>query len=400
LRDAVRFVGGPDHRITVTFDFDHPPARRGTDSQKWQKYAGRDVLPLWVADMDFTSPPAVIEALHRRIDHGVFGYSRPVKSTVDAVVDALDARYGWRIEPAWIVWLPGLVVGLNVAAQAFAQPGEQVLSCTPVYPPFLTAPKNSGRETLTVPLTLNSAERRWEMDFDALERAITPRTRIFLLCNPHNPVARAWRREELIRLADFCLRHQLVLQSDEIHCDLILDPSLPHTPTASLGFEIAARTVTFMAPSKTYNLPGMGTSIAIISDPKLRAQFVRATAGIVAEVTALGYTACEAAYRDSEPWRQALLAYLRGNRDFLQLFLARELPGVRLEAPLEATYLAWLNVEALGLAEPVAYFEKHGVGLSDGVFFGAPKGKYVRLNFGCPRATLEEALRRMKTAVG
>ncbi len=395
----MRFVGGPINPRTVTFDFDHPPARRGTDSQKWQKYAGRDVLPLWVADMDFTSPPAVIEALHRRIDHGVFGYSRPVKSTVDAVVDALDARYGWRIEPAWIVWLPGLVVGLNVAAQAFAQPGEQVLSCTPVYPPFLTAPKNSGRETLTVPLTLNSAERRWEIDFDDLERAVTPRTKIFLLCNPHNPVSRVWRREELVRLADFCLRHQLVLQSDEIHCDLILDPSLPHTPTASLGFEIAARTVTFMAPSKTYNLPGMGTSIAIISDPKLRAQFVRATAGIVAEVTALGYTACEAAYRDSEPWRQALLAYLRGNRDLLQLFLARELPGVLLEAPLEATYLAWLNVEALGLAEPVAHFEKHGVGLSDGVFFGAPKGKYVRLNFGCPRATLEEALRRMKAAV-
>jgi len=335
----VRFVGGPINPRTVTFDFDHPPARRGTDSQKWQKYAGRDVLPLWVADMDFTSPPAVIEALHRRVDHGVFGYSRPVKSTVDAVVDALDARYGWRIEPAWIVWLPGLVVGLNVAAQAFAQPGEQVLSCTPVYPPFLTAPKNSGRETLAVPLALNSAERRWEIDFDALERTVTPRTKIFLLCNPHNPVARVWRREELVRLADFCLRHQLVLQSDEIHCDLILDPSLPHTPTASLGFEIAARTVTFMAPSKTYNLPGMGTSIAIISDPKLRAQFVRATPGIVAEVTALGYTACEAAYRDSEPWRQALLAYLRGNRDLLQLFLTRELPGVRLEAPLEATYL-------------------------------------------------------------
>jgi cystathionine beta-lyase len=383
----------------VTFDFDHIPDRRGTDSQKWQKYAGRDVLPLWVADMDFPAPPAVIEALRHRLDHGVFGYARPVKSTVDAFVEALAARYGWHIEPEWLVWLPGLVVGLNVAVQAFAQPGEQVLSCTPVYPPFLTTPKNSGRETLPVPLALNRTADRWEIDFDAMERAVTPRTKVFLLCHPHNPVARVWRRDELVRLGEFCLRHKIIIQSDEIHCDLILEPGLPHVPTALLGSEIAASTVTFMAPSKTYNLPGLGTSIAIISDPKLRAQFVRATAGIVAEVTSLGYSACEAAYRDSEPWRQALLAYLRGNRDFLKSFLARELPGVRLEAPLEATYLAWLNVETLGLADPIAHFEKHGIGLSDGAFFGAPKGKYVRLNFGCPRATLEEALRRMKAAV-
>jgi len=383
----------------VNFDFDHVPDRRGTDSQKWQKYADRDVLPLWVADMDFQAPPAVLEALHRRVDHGVFGYARPVKSTVAAFVDALATRYGWNIDPSWLVWLPGIVVGLNVAVQAFAQPGEQVMSCTPVYPPFLTAPKNSGRETLAVPLALSRAEGRWEIDFDALERAVTPRTKIFLLCQPHNPVARVWRRDELVRIGEFCLRHKIILQSDEIHCDLILDPGLPHVPTALLGPEIAANTVTFMAPSKTYNLPGLGTSIAIISDPKLRAQYVRATAGIVAEVNALGYAACEAAYRDSEPWRQALLAYLRGNRDFLKSFLGRELPGVRLEAPLEATYLAWLNVEALGLADPVAHFEKHGIGLSDGAFFGAPKGQYVRLNFGCPRATLEEALRRMKSAV-
>lgn len=400
LRGAVRFVGGLNQSAsTVTFDFDHPPDRRGTDSQKWQKYAGREVLPLWVADMDFTSPPAVLEALRRRVDHGVFGYARPVKSTVDAVVEAMAARYGWRIEPDWIVWLPGLVVGLNVAVQAFAEQGDQVLSCTPVYPPFLTAPKNSGRETLAVPLALNTAERRWEIDFDALERAVSPRTKVFLFCHPHNPVARVWRREELVRLADFCLRHDIVLQSDEIHCDLVLDPSLAHVPTASLGPEIAARTVTFMAPSKTYNLPGLGTSFAIISDPGLRAQFVRATAGIVAEVNALGYAACEAAYRDSEPWRQALLAYLRGNRDFLADFVARGLPGVRLEAPIEATYLAWLNVEALGLADPAAHFEKHGAGLSDGFFFGAPRGKYVRFNFGCPRATLAEALQRMQAAL-
>jgi cystathionine beta-lyase len=190
-----------------------------------------------------------------------------------------------------------------------------------------------------------------------------------------------------------------VLCSDEIHCDLILEPSLPHIPTALLSPEIAARTITLMAPSKTYNMPGLGTSLAIIPDAMRRARFVRATAGIVAEVTCLGFAACEAAYRHSEPWRQALLAYLRGNRDYLLHTIARELPGVRVEAPVEATYLLWLDVSALGLEQPAAHFEKFGVGLNDGAMFGAPKGSHVRLNFGCPRSTLEEALRRIKSAL-
>ncbi|MBS0630785.1 MAG: PatB family C-S lyase [Verrucomicrobia bacterium] len=381
----------------MTFDFDTVPQRLGTDSQKWQKYAGRDILPLWVADMDFKSSPAIIDAVRRRVDDGIFGYARPVKSTVDAVVDAMARNYGWTIDPAWIVWLPGLVVGLNVTSQAFAQPGDEVLSLSPVYPPFMSAPKNSGRASVTVPFVLQDGA--WTIDWAALERAVTPRTKLFFLCNPHNPLARVWRREELVRLAEFCLKHNLILCSDEIHCDLILDPKLPHIPTGTLGAEIAQRTITLMAPSKTYNVPGLGTSIAIIPDATLRAQFVRATTGIVAEVNILGFTACEAAYRDSEPWRQALLAYLRGNRDYLLDFVARELPGVKVAAPIEATYLAWLDVSALGLADPIAHFEKHGVGLSDGAFFGAPKGSHVRINFGCPRTTLTEALRRMKLAL-
>ncbi len=381
------------------FDFDTVPSRLGTDSQKWQKYANRDVLPLWVADMDFRSPPAIIDALQRRVADGIFGYARPVKSTVDAAVNALASRYGWSIDPTWIVWLPGLVCGLNVTAQAFAAPGEEVLCLTPVYPPFITAPKNSGRVSVTVPFILNSTAARWEIDWDALERAVTPRTKLFFLCNPHNPIARVFRRDELVRIADFCARHDLLLCSDEIHCDLILDSALPHLPTAMVAPDHAARTITLMAPSKTYNVPGLGTSFAIIPDSALRARFVRATAGIVAEVTCLGFTACEAAYRDSEPWRQALLATLRSNRDHLFATLEKSLPGVRIEAPIEATYLAWLNVADLGLADPIGHFESHGVGLSDGAFFGAPRSDYVRLNFGCPRATLDEALRRMAAAV-
>ncbi len=383
----------------MSFDFDQPPAREGTDSQKWQKYAGRDVLPMWVADMDFTVPPAIVEALHRRVDHGIFGYARPVKSTVDAVVDMFRERHGWTIDPAWIVWLPGLVVGLNVTAQAFAEPGEEVITLTPVYPPFMTGPRNSGRVTVNVPFAHNAAAQRWEIDWEALEKAVTPRTKLFFLCNPHNPIARVWRRDELERLGEFCMRHNLVLCSDEIHCDLILDPALTHIATGSLGGEIARKTITLTAPSKTFNVPGLGTSLAVVPDAALRARFVRATAGIVAEVTALGFAACEAAYRDGEPWRRELLDYLRGNRDLIVEFAARELPGVKIEAPIEATYLAWLNVAALNLADPVAHFEAHGVGLSDGAFFASPRGRHVRLNFGCTRAMLREALQRMKRGV-
>jgi cysteine-S-conjugate beta-lyase len=380
----------------MNFNFDTPTNRVGTDSQKWQKYAGRDVLPMWVADMDFKSSPAILAALHERVEHGIYGYARPTKATMDVMVAAMDSRYGWSIDPAWIVWLPGLVCGLNVTAQAFAEPGDEVLTLAPIYPPFISAPKNSARVSVSVDLQLKDG--RWDIDWDALKAAVTPRTKLFLLCNPHNPVARVWRREELTRMGEFCVHHNLVLCSDEIHCDLILD-DLPHIPTALLGEEIARRSITLMAPSKTYNVPGLGTSFAIIPDVGLRAKFVRATAGIVAEVNALGFTACEAAYRDSEPWRQGLLAYLRGNRDLLLDFVARELPGVTIEAPIEATYLAWLNVRELGLKDPIAHFEAHGVGLSDGAFFGAPKGYYVRINFGCTRSTLQESLQCMKKAV-
>jgi len=380
----------------IRFDFDQAPERRGTDSQKWQKYTGRDVLPLWVADMDFVSAPPILDALRARVDHGVFGYARPTAATVEAVTGALAERYGWKVDPEWIVWLPGLVVGLNVTAQAFAGPDDEVLSLTPVYPPFASAPRNCGRKPVGVSFTL--AAGRWEIDWDALERAVTPRTRLFYLCNPHNPLARVWRRAELERLGEFCARHNLVLCSDEIHCDLILDPSLPHVPSAVISPGLAARSVTLMAPSKTYNVPGLGTSLAIIPDAGLRARFNRAAAGIVAEVTCLGFAACEAAYRDCEPWRRQLLAYLRGNRDYLVDTLPRVLPGLKIEAPVEATYLLWMNVAGLGIPDPVAHFERHGVGLSDGAPFGARPGTHLRLNFGCPRATLVEAVRRMQAA--
>jgi cystathionine beta-lyase len=383
----------------MSFNFDTTPDRRGTDSQKWQKYAGRDVLPMWVADMDFETAPAITGALHRRVDQGIFGYARPVKSTVDAVLGAMAGRYGWTVDPSWLVWLPGLVCGLNVAARAFADEGDEVLSLAPVYPPFTAGPRYQGRVPISVPLALDSGARRWEIDFDALERAVTPRTKVLFFCHPHNPVARVWSRAELGRVAAFCARRGLILCSDDIHCDLLLEPGAVHEPFGVVAPEESARTVTFMAPSKTFNVPGLGTAFALIPDPALRARYARACAGIVAEVGALGYAACEAAYRDGEPWRLALVGYLRGNRDFLEQFVARELPGIRIEAPIQATYLAWLNVQALGLPNPVGHFEEAGVGLSDGAPFGAAPGSHVRINFGCPRSTLAEGLSRIKAAL-
>lgn len=380
----------------MSFDFDTVIDRAASDSRKWRKFAGRDVLPLWVADMDFAASPAIVAAIHRRVDHGVFGYAAAMPSLVEATVAYCAQRYGWKIEPSWIVWIPGLVTGLNLAARAVGEPGDAILTATPIYPPFMSAPKNQGHETICVPL-VPRADGRYEFDWPAMERAVTPRTKALSLCSPHNPVSRVFTRAELAQVAAFAAKHNLVLVSDEIHCDLILD-DLPHIPLASLSADASARTITLMAPSKTYNIAGLGCSLAIIADAKLRAQFLRSMAGIVPEMSPLSYAACEAAFRDSEPWRQALLAYLRGNRDLIASFLKQHLPMVTM-TPCEATYLAWLDVSALNLKDPGHFFEEHGVGLADGAQYGAPAGKFVRLNFGCPRTILTEALHRMQRAV-
>lgn len=379
--------------MDMAFDFDREIERRGTGSEKWMKYEQTDILPMWVADMDFPSPPAVVEALAERVRHGIFGYAQPTPSLVETVTGTCASRYGWQVDGDWIVWLPGLVSGLNVTCRAVGEPGDAVMTATPVYPPFLSAPQNQKREVVAVPLACRDG--CWEMDWEEIERAVTPRTRLFLLCHPHNPVGRVFTRQELERLGQFCLERDIVLCSDEIHCDLILD-DLPHLPAASVSDELAARTITLMAPSKTYNVPGLGCSLAIIPDPTLRARFRRAAQGIVPQVNLFGYTGCEAAYRFGEPWRQELIAYLRANRDRVQEVVQEELDGVTM-TPIQATYLAWLDVSRLELPDPAAFFEEAGVGLSDGRFFGAEG--YVRLNFGCRRALLEEGLQRMRRAV-
>lgn len=378
---------------TMNFDFDTIIERRGTGSEKWIKYETRDILPLWVADMDFASPPSLIKALRDRVDHGIFGYAQPTDSFVQSVRDWCRLRYGWEVEEKWLVWLPGLVSALNVTCRAFAGKGDAVMTAIPVYPQIVNAPRNMERELIAVPLQLRQG--RWLFDWEEMERAVTPRTRLFLLCHPHNPVGQAFPPDELRRLGAFCEKHDLVLCSDEIHCDLILDDSR-HVPAALACPDLAGRIFTLMAPSKTFNVPGLGCSFAVIPDSRLRARYQRAAMGIVPQVPLFGFTGCEAAFRFGEPWRRELLAYLRGNAQFLHQYLTHHLPGLP-TTPVEATYLAWVDVTALGMDDPVGYFEEHGVGFSDGKFFGTPG--YIRINFGCPRSTLEEGLKRMKTAV-
>ena len=370
--------------------FDTPIDRRGSDSFKWGKYAGRDILPLWVADMDFAAPPAVLDALHRRIEHGVFGYGGSWPSLTESVLAHLEDEYGWAIEPEWLVWLPGLVSGLNVACRAV---DGEVLTATPIYPPFLSAPHFSGRKLNRVDLALDN--NRWQWDMAAVQQATTAATRLFLFCHPHNPVGRCWSRDELLALADYAERNDLVVCSDEIHCGLILDADKRHIPFASLSPAAAQRSITLLAPSKTFNIPGLGCAFAVIPNPALRRRFEQAMHGIVPHVNVLGLAACEAAFRHGGDWHRELIAYLRGNRDRVAATMA-SLPGVRM-APVEATYLAWIDVRDLRLAKPAAHFEAHGIGLSDGADFGAPG--WLRLNFGCPRATLDEALTRFERAV-
>ena len=372
--------------------FDRPIERRGTASFKWDLYGG-DVLPLWVADMDFAAPPPVVEALEACVAHGVFGYALAPDSLTEAIAAHLEARYGWRVEPDWIAWLPGVVTGLNLACDAFAAAGEGVMTVTPVYPPFLEAPGQRGRRLVTVPATVKDG--RWELPLQEMEAAVTPDTRVLFFCHPHNPLGRVWRRHEVDAVLDFCRRHDLVLVSDEIHCDLVLD-DLHHVPSALAGPDAADRIVTFMSPSKTFNLPGLNFAFAIVADEALRRRFLRPAEGLLPFPGCFAIAAAETAYRRGEDWHAALLAYLRANRDALERFVAERLPRVGM-THVEATYLAWLDVSGLGLDDPAAACRSAGVALSPGGEFGDPA--YLRLNFGCPRATLDEALRRLSAVL-
>ena len=383
--------------MTAEFDFDRVIDRRSTSSNKWRKYE-KDVLPLWVADMDFASPEPVVRALRERAAHGVFGYVYEEPEFAEVVAERITRRYGWRVAPEAVVLLPGVIAGFNMAARIFTAPGDGLLEQLPVYPPILRCPGNMGL-TRDEALLGRRADGRYELDAEAFERAITPRTRAFLLCNPHNPTGRVFTREELGRMAEICLRRDLWMIADEIHCDLLY-AGQRHVPIASLATEVETRTITLMSPSKTFNLAGLKCAIAVVPHAALRERFVAAKVDLVANPNVFGFAAALAAYRDGEPWLDALMRYLEANRDFTVGYLRAHFPGVTVHPP-EGMYLAWLDFRGTGIPgdDPFTFFlDKARVALNDGATFGAGGQGFARLNFGSPRAMLSEGLDRMRDA--
>jgi cystathionine beta-lyase len=378
----------------MSFDFDTVIPRKATGCIKYDRKPELD--PFWVADMDFVSAPCILDALRKRIDHGIFGYAQAQPGLAEAIAGYLETRRGVALNADHLVHLGGLVPALSLAVRAFCKPGEEVMTCTPVYYPFLGVHKDAGAELLTVDHVFTGG--RWEFDWAKMEAAVSEKTKVFLLCNPQNPLGRVFDAEEIVKLAEFCEAHDLVLVSDEIHCDLILDEErTPHFSALNLPAHLARRTITLLSPSKTWNIAGLGYASAIIPDDTLRRKFSAARGHTLAEINALSYYAAEAAYRDGEPWRKELISYLKANCDELVRFVTEECEGLTIHPP-EATYLAWIDARALGVPNPAEFFEKEaGLFLSDGAFFGWPG--FVRFNFACPRERMREGLGKMKAVI-
>ncbi len=377
----------------MNFDFDTPITRRGTGCIKYDRRPELD--PFWVADMDFASAPVIMEELHRRVDHGVFGYAQAHQELNDAIIDYLRDRRGASVPLEYIVHLGGLVPALSLAIRAFCAPEEAAFTCTPVYPPFLGTHHDAHAQLISLDHTMVNAN--WTFNWEAMENAVTPQTKVFLLCNPQNPLGRVFSKEEVTKLATFCETHDLVLVSDEIHCDLIFDETAtPHFSALNLPENLAKRTITLLSPSKTWNIAGLGYAFAVIPDDTIRRKFTAARGHTLSEINALGYYAAEAAYRHGEPWRLELMAYLKGNRDTLVEFIKNRCPDLKVEAG-EATYLAWIDARSMGVENPAQHFEKKaGLFLSDGAYFGWPG--WIRFNFGCPRARMLEGLEKIAAA--
>lgn len=381
----------------MRFDFDTPVERSGTWSTRWDRYAGRagrEILPLWVADMDFRAPPAILDAFAARVEHGVFGYSTLPDALREAIVQRLERLYGWRIEPGWIVMLPGVVPGLHLAVRMLTSPHHRVLLPTPVYNHFKRAAELAPRKFEEIPLAQSGGH--WVLDRDRLEDAMRHGARLLLLCNPQNPGGSIYTRAELERIAGLAERYDVLVCSDEIHADILLEAGRRHVPIAGLGREMGRRTVTLMSPNKTFNIPGAGCAYAVIEDAQLRALFSAELHALVPEPGVFGYAGALAAYADptSEVWLAELLAYLRANRALLEQAMA-SIPGLR-HWHVEATCLAWIDAGEWGVQDPSAYLLKHGLALSPGAQFGAPG--FVRLNFGTQRARLGEAMARIRAA--
>ena len=368
----------------MAYDFDAVIDRSNTNATKLQKYAGSDILPFWIADMDFAVADFILQPLRERLEHPIIGYTKKPDSLTLALQNWLSYHYAWQVPEEWIVWLPGVVPGLNMAVNMLAD-DEQLLVPTPIYYPFLDLQSNTGREQLAVPLALNHGT--WSMDFTRMTDALTASTKMVCIANPQNPTGRCYSLTELQALAAFIEEHDLLLVSDEIHCQLILDEDKQHLPIAHAVPEIAHRTVSLFAATKTYNIPGLGCAAAIVPDAELRHRFIATRGDLVPGPGPLNYIASEAAFNDRSDWVAQLQATLRRNRSLLEAVAGNRM------SKMEATYLAWIHIEDLQLNDVDGHFESHGLGLSNGAPFGHEG--YVRFNFASPRPVLEEGLRRL-----
>jgi cystathionine beta-lyase len=384
-------------------NFDRIIPRKNTNSYKWDRceeiFGTDDLIPMWVADMDFEAPKEVKKALKDRIEHGVFGYTFIPDSFYDSIIDWQFSRNNWKIEKDWIIIAPGVVPSIKACIQSFTSPGEEIIVQTPVYFPFFSSIRLNGRILVENPLKFSSGNYR--MDFEDLERKINDKTRMLILCNPHNPVGRVWKKEELERLGEICLRNNITIVSDEIHSDLIM-PGYKHTPIASISKEFSDITVTCTSVSKTFNLAGLSTSYLIISNPVLRNRYVHtAQRNGLLTTNIFGIIALEVSYRYGFKWLDDLIEYLRENRDFVKDFLKERIPSVK-TTELEGTYLMWLNFRELGLKQEELknlLYNEAKVGLQDGVMFGEEGDGFMRMNIACPRSTLGEAMKRMEKAI-
>ena len=373
-------------------DFSTRIDRTSSDSTKWNKYRDRDVIPFWVADMDFTAPDFVLEALHERIDHGVLGYAEAQPALVDAACAWFWQRFNWKVDPDWLIWIPGVVPGLNIASRAIGSEDDALIIMTPVYPPFLSVPENSNKQMLSSPLIYD--DKKWSIDFAEIEDKARLASGL-LLSNPQNPTGRVYSENELSKLAEICIANDVIVVSDEIHWGIVLDENRSHIPIASISEEISLTTITLIASTKTYNVAGLNCALGVIPDPSLRERFVDATTGFVSHISPLAYTAALATFLDRSSWIKDLVAYLRVNRDLLERCVD-ETPGIAM-AHVEGTYLGWIDARSLQVDDPATFFENHGLGFSNGFDFNGEG--FVRFNFACHRDLLLEGIERLKRAV-
>lgn len=387
----------------MSCNFDVVIDRRGTGNRKWDNvgrvFGREDVLPFWIADMDFAVAPGIVDAVRAKAAHPIYGYHTHEESFFQEAIAWARRRHGWDIDRGWLINTPGVVTSLSAAVLSLTAPGDKIVIQPPVYPPFFSCVTKNDRRLVENPL--RSVDGSWRMDLADLESKLDPDVKMLVLCSPHNPVGRVWTGDELLALGEICARHGIIILADEIHCDLVF-AGHKHMPLATLGHDLAARTVTFFSPSKTFNIAGTYTSLVAIPDPGLRKKYCDFISALdISEGNLIGLTAAEAAFKTGEGWLDSLLPYLEANADYLVSYIGENMPGVKTAKP-EGTYLAWLDFREIfpdHAALKSFLVNEAGVGLSDGLSFGIQGERHARFNFACPRPLLAEGLERIAAAL-